>query len=89
MQSFSPRTLALAAALVGLTGSAGAGEEDEAEAGIAVEDALAVPTDPDDEADIRADDDPDDVGQEGLDAPDADPGAAMPPSAGEPRAQEP
>ena len=41
--------------------------------------------DPDDEADIRADNDPDDVGQQGLDAPEAE----IPPSAGESPAQEP
>jgi len=32
----------------------------------AVEDALAEPADPDDEVNIRADDDPNDVGQEAL-----------------------
>lgn len=39
----------------------------EAAGGITVEEALAEPADPDDAADIRADNDPNDVGQRALD----------------------
>jgi hypothetical protein len=42
---------------------------------ITVEDALAEPVDPDDAVNIRADDDPDDVGQEGL-----EPSVGIPPA---------
>lgn len=42
-------------------------EAPEAADSITVEDALAEPADPDDALDIRADDDPNDVGQEALD----------------------
>jgi len=43
--------------------------------GTAVEGALTEPADPDDQADIRADDDPNDVGQEAL-----EPAESAPPS---------
>lgn len=62
-----PTGFAIAALLV--SGAALATEPGDAEAGseITVEEALDEPADPDDEMDIRDDNDPNDVGQRALD----------------------
>lgn len=57
--------IALATLLVGV--SPAVGQPPDADSDVeAVTDALEEPADPDDEMDIRADDDPRDVGQEAL-----------------------
>jgi len=62
--------VAIAMLLLGFGASAGRAA-DPAPQEVTVEDALDEPADPDDAKDIRADDDPDDVGQRGLEAPKA------------------
>lgn len=56
----------IATLLVGSTAAAGEPPTPGPD-GVTVQDALDEPADPDDAADIRADADPDDVGQRGLD----------------------
>jgi hypothetical protein len=63
-----------AGALFGLAALAG---EPPAPDEATIEGALAEPVDPDEQADLQADQNPDDVGQEAL-----DPAAALPPEPG-------
>jgi len=63
-----------AAGLLHCFAAAGAGPREPQGEAITVEDALDEPVDADDAADIRADDDPNDVGQEAL-----EPAAGTPP----------
>lgn len=67
-----PLHLAIGIACFILGSPAGAGQvpdrDAETEAAAAVEDALEEPSDPDDEMDVRADDDPNDVGQRALES---------------------
>jgi hypothetical protein len=78
-----PTGFAISALLVSSAALAAEPEAPEAEDQITVEEALAEPADPDDEADIRADDDPNDVGQEALEPPESEA-----PSPGEPPPRE-
>ena len=59
----------VAGSLIWCCFAAAAGQPEEPEDNsVSVDDALAEPADPDDAADIRADNDPNDVGRQGLEA---------------------
>jgi hypothetical protein len=70
-------TLVVAGLLWGFAAAANEPEAPERE-GVTVEGALSEPADPDDAANIRADDDPQDVGQEALEPATGTPPVASP-----------
>lgn len=73
MQERTRRVITTISACVVLAAAPLNAETTEESDPITVEDALEVPTDPDDADDIRDDNDPEDVGQEALEGDDDDP----------------